>query len=75
MAGINGPVEHVGEQLRDLDAGLGDTAAPPDAAPELVGKRDLDPVGCAGFMSGRYKQVKLPVFYRLSFLAGRLRRR
>jgi len=33
------------------------------------------PAQCAGFMSGRYKQVKLPVFYRLSFLAGRLRRR
>jgi len=33
------------------------------------------PGQCAGFMSGRYKQVKLPVFYRLSFLAGRLRRR
>jgi len=26
-------------------------------------------------MSGRYKQVKLPVFYRVTFLADRLRRR
>jgi len=33
------------------------------------------PVQCAGFMSGRYKQVKLPVFYRITFLADRLRRR
>jgi hypothetical protein len=33
------------------------------------------PAQCAGFISGRYKQVKLPVFYRLSFLAGHLRRR